>query len=57
MGKATGFLEVERKDRSYEKPAKRLEHYHEFVKPLAPGETSTQASRCMDCGIPFCHQG
>jgi glutamate synthase (NADPH/NADH) small chain len=57
MGKATGFLEVERKDRSYEKPAKRLEHYHEFVKPLTPGETSTQASRCMDCGIPFCHQG
>ncbi|GAA0530214.1 glutamate synthase (NADPH/NADH) small chain [Rhizomicrobium palustre] len=57
MGKATGFLEIERKDRAYEKPAERVTHYHEFVKPLTGTETSTQASRCMDCGIPFCHQG
>jgi len=57
MGKATGFLEIERKDRGYEKAAERVGHYHEFVKPLTASETSTQASRCMDCGIPFCHQG
>jgi glutamate synthase (NADPH) small chain len=57
MGKPTGFLEVDRQDRSYEKPGERLKHWHEFVKPLPPGETSTQASRCMDCGIPFCHNG
>jgi glutamate synthase (NADPH/NADH) small chain len=57
MGKVTGFLEVERKDRAYEKPAERRKHWHEFVQPLAPGETSAQASRCMDCGIPFCHNG
>ena len=57
MGKATGFLEVDRKDRSYEKPEARLKHWHEFVKPLTGAETSTQASRCMDCGIPFCHNG
>lgn len=57
MGKVTGFLEVERKDRSYEKPEERRTHWHEFVKPQAPAETSTQASRCMDCGIPFCHNG
>jgi glutamate synthase (NADPH) small chain len=57
MGKVSGFLEVERKDRGYEKPAERLTNYHEFVKPMTPGETSTQASRCMDCGIPFCHSG
>ena len=57
MGKATGFLEVDRKDRAYEKPAERLQHWHEFVKPLTGSETSTQASRCMDCGIPFCHNG
>ena len=57
MGKATGFLEVDRKDRSYEKPEARLKHWHEFVKPLTGAETSTQASRCMVCGIPFCHNG
>jgi glutamate synthase (NADPH/NADH) small chain len=57
MGKATGFLEVDRKDRSYEKADARLKHWHEFVKPLKGDETSTQASRCMDCGIPFCHNG
>jgi glutamate synthase (NADPH/NADH) small chain len=57
MGKTTGFLEIERKDRAYEKAADRVTHFHEFVKPLAESDTSTQASRCMDCGIPFCHQG
>lgn len=57
MGKATGFLEIERKDRSYEKPAERVTHYEEFVTPLTKDETATQASRCMDCGIPFCHNG
>ena len=57
MGKITGFLELDRKDRTYEKAAERVGHFHEFVKPLAEGETASQASRCMDCGIPFCHQG
>ena len=57
MGKITGFLELDRKDRAYEKPAERVAHYREFVKPMAAAEVSEQASRCMDCGIPFCHQG
>jgi glutamate synthase (NADPH/NADH) small chain len=57
MGKITGFLEVERQDRGYDKPQKRLENYREFVHPLPYGDVSKQASRCMDCGIPFCHQG
>jgi glutamate synthase (NADPH/NADH) small chain len=57
MGKVTGFLEIERSDRTYEKPAKRMGHFHEFVKPLTREQTSTQAARCMDCGIPFCHSG
>ena len=57
MGLPTGFLEIERKDRSYEKVDARLKHWHEFLLPLAPQEVSTQASRCMDCGIPFCHNG
>ena len=57
MGKPTGFLEVERRDRGYVAPAERLKHWHEFVKPLPEQELRDQASRCMNCGIPFCHQG
>jgi glutamate synthase (NADPH/NADH) small chain len=57
MGKITGFLEIERQDRSYEKPETRVHNYREFVQPLPTPEVSKQAARCMDCGIPFCHQG
>jgi glutamate synthase (NADPH/NADH) small chain len=57
MGKPTGFLEIERHDRGYEKPAARLKTWAEFVKPLPAAEVGQQAARCMDCGIPFCHQG
>ncbi len=57
MGKPTGFLEIERHDRGYEAPAARLKTWAEFVKPLPVAEVAQQAARCMDCGIPFCHQG
>jgi glutamate synthase (NADPH/NADH) small chain len=57
MGKPTGFLEIERHDRSYDKPAERLKTWKEFVRPLAEPALREQAARCMDCGIPFCHQG
>ena len=57
MGKPTGFLEIERHERGYEKPQERLHNYHEFVKPLPYAEVGKQAARCMDCGIPFCHNG
>ena len=57
MGKPTGFLEIERHDRGYEKPEMRLKTYTEFVKPLPDDELNGQAARCMDCGIPFCHNG
>jgi glutamate synthase (NADPH/NADH) small chain len=57
MGKPTGFLEIERHDHGYEKPAERIHNWKEFVKPLPYAEVSEQAARCMDCGIPFCHQG
>ena len=57
MGKPTGFLEISRRDRSYEAPQDRLKTWQEFVQPLAPTEIGQQASRCMDCGIPFCHTG
>ena len=57
MGKPTGFLEVERADRGYEKPTARKKSWKEFVKPLPEPVLRAQASRCMDCGIPFCHEG
>jgi glutamate synthase (NADPH/NADH) small chain len=57
MGKPTGFLEIERHDRSYEPVADRLKTWKEFVRPLPLADLRQQASRCMDCGIPFCHQG
>jgi len=57
MGKPTGFLEIERHDRTYDKPEERLKTWREFVHPLPAGEVSKQGARCMDCGIPFCHSG
>jgi glutamate synthase (NADPH) small chain len=57
MGKPTGFLEIERRDRPYQKPQARRQSWKEFVKPLPEPETRRQAGRCMDCGIPFCHDG
>ena len=57
MGLPTGFLEIERKDRPYEKVEKRLKNWKEFVLPLPPAEIGRQGARCMDCGIPFCHNG
>ena len=57
MGKPTGFLELDRKDRVYRPVEERLKHWQEFVVPLSETETRSQASRCMDCGIPYCHNG
>ena len=57
MGKVTGFLEIERLERGAEPPKDRLHTYKEFVQPLPYTEVGRQAARCMDCGIPFCHQG
>ena len=57
MGKTTGFLEVERHERGYAPVGERLKHWDEFVEQPAQETVSRQASRCMDCGIPFCHTG
>jgi glutamate synthase (NADPH/NADH) small chain len=57
MGKPTGFLEFDRRDRSYAPVAERLTNYKEFVQPLPEEELRRQGGRCMDCGIPYCHQG
>jgi glutamate synthase (NADPH/NADH) small chain len=57
MGKPTGFMEYERLERSYAPPSDRVQHFREFVIPLQDSDVSLQGARCMDCGIPFCHQG
>jgi glutamate synthase (NADPH/NADH) small chain len=57
MGKPTGFKEFDRQDRKYAPVEERVKHFRDFVVPLAPEELNKQAARCMDCGIPFCHNG
>jgi glutamate synthase (NADPH/NADH) small chain len=57
MGKITGFLEFERADRDYRPVEERVKTWKEFVVPLSEKDTRTQAGRCMDCGIPYCHSG
>jgi len=57
MGKVTGFLEIDRVDRRYAPASDRIRHYREFVLPLSEEATRDQAARCMNCGIPYCHNG
>ena len=57
MGNPTGFLEIERDDRHYAPVEERVNHFKEFVIPLSSEKASEQGARCMDCGIPYCHQG
>ncbi len=55
MGKPTGFKEFAREGLSYAPVADRITHYREFL--TLPKDMATQGARCMDCGIPFCHNG
>ncbi|SNR58601.1 glutamate synthase subunit beta [Lutibacter flavus] len=57
MGKVTGFKEFERQDEANLDVKKRIQDYKEFTIPLKTEEIEKQGSRCMDCGIPFCHSG
>ena len=57
MGKPTGFMEIARRDRAYEPINQRVHHWREFVIPPQEAESTRQGARCMDCGIPYCHQG
>jgi glutamate synthase (NADPH/NADH) small chain len=57
MGKATGFIEIQRKKQPYRPVDERVHDWREVYVPYADGDLRGQASRCMDCGIPFCHQG
>jgi glutamate synthase (NADPH) small chain len=55
MGKPTGFLEIPRVSYSYRPVEQRVKDYDEVIVSLPAAEVSRQGSRCMDCGIPFCH--
>ncbi len=57
MGKVTGFLEIGRKKWPTRPVEERLRDWKEVYLPFPEPELSKQAARCMDCGIPFCHQG
>jgi glutamate synthase (NADPH/NADH) small chain len=57
MGKVTGFIEVHRKKHPARPISERIRDWHEVYLPYDQSVLAGQASRCMDCGIPFCHKG
>ncbi len=57
MGKLRGFLEIDRQKPTSRPVEERLHDWREFVLPLAEPKLRDQGARCMDCGIPFCHDG
>ena len=57
MGKIGGFKEYKRQDENNIAVKDRITNYKEFTIPLKEEELKKQGSRCMDCGIPFCHSG
>ena len=57
MGELGGFKKYERKQEGNLAVRERIKHYKEFTKPFHIKEQQKQGSRCMDCGIPFCHSG
>lgn len=57
MGKATGFLDYERRVNPAAAPEERIAHFNEFHPLLSRGLRQEQAARCMDCGVPFCQSG
>jgi glutamate synthase (NADPH/NADH) small chain len=57
MGKATGFIEIKRKKHPTRPVEERIRDWHEVYLPSPVADLRAQGARCMDCGIPFCHQG
>lgn len=55
MGNPTSFLNIPRHEAGYRPVDERVNDYAEVEMTLRPGERREQASRCMDCGVPFCH--
>ena len=57
MGKITGFLEIKRETPARRPVAERIHDWQEVYLPFESEKLQKQGARCMDCGIPFCHQG
>jgi glutamate synthase (NADPH/NADH) small chain len=57
MGKLGGFLQIERHGMVYRDPTERAHDYQEFVLERPVPELQAQGARCMECGVPFCHNG
>ena len=57
MGKPTGFLEFSRELPDKLPVKERLKNYNEFIARYSDEKLNQQASRCMNCGVPFCHSG
>ncbi len=57
MGKPTGFLEFNRELPGKKPVQERLQHFNEFINRYTDEKLNQQASRCMNCGVPFCHSG
>lgn len=57
MGKATGFLEYQRETPERRPVAERVNDWFEVYQEFSEDKLKRQASRCMDCGVPFCHTG
>ena len=57
MGKPTGFLDYERKNNKAVEPLERIKNFNEFHTPMSEKDRKVQASRCMNCGVPFCQSG
>ena len=57
MGELGAFLKIARSGSVQRDPCERVGDYREFVTPLPDAELRAQGARCMDCGVPFCHNG
>lgn len=57
MGELGAFLKIEREGVVYRDPAERSGDYHEFMERRPDEELAAQGARCMECGVPFCHNG
>lgn len=57
MGKVTGFVEFKRAKQPYRPVKERIKDWKQVMLPYPDDDLKKQGARCMDCGIPFCHQG
>ena len=57
MGKPTGFMEIPRELPTRRPISQRVQDFLEVYNPFPEDSCRAQGARCMDCGVPFCHQG